>query len=158
MDYWKILRKSCVSSCFYNVEKRQLELSVLDQQVNRRGKSMPNQTEFPFANARKISELEVIAAEQAIKQQFGIDFTQRKTLIKNGIDNYLSVSIQLHPKIIAWAKAEAEKKELNIKQSLTKYFSMRSLFDFGVEAIAITVSCDLWGDRFHMGFMSGAVI
>ncbi|MEI6332248.1 MAG: hypothetical protein WCP16_23660 [Pseudanabaena sp. ELA645] len=71
---------------------------------------MPNQTEFPFTNARKISELEVIAAEQAIKQQFGIEFTQRKTLIKNGIENYPSVSIQLHPKIIAWAKAEAEKK------------------------------------------------
>lgn len=34
---------------------------------------MPNQTEFPFANARRISESEVIAAEQAITQQFGIN-------------------------------------------------------------------------------------
>ena len=71
---------------------------------------MSNQTEFPFANARKISELEVIAAEQAINQQFGIDFTQREALIKNGIENYPSISIQLHPQIITWAKAEAEKK------------------------------------------------
>ena len=39
---------------------------------------MSNQTEFPFAKARRISESEVIAAEQAIKQQFGINFTQRK--------------------------------------------------------------------------------
>ena len=71
---------------------------------------MPNQTEFPFANARRISESEIIAAEQAITQQFGINVTQRKTLSKNEIENYQSISIQLHPKIISWAKAEAEKK------------------------------------------------
>jgi predicted DNA binding CopG/RHH family protein len=71
---------------------------------------MPNQTEFPFANARRISESEVIAAEQAITQQFGINVTQRKTLIKNEIENYQSISIELHPKIISWAKAEAKKK------------------------------------------------
>jgi predicted DNA binding CopG/RHH family protein len=71
---------------------------------------MLNQTEFPFANARRISESEVIAAEQAIKQQFGINLTQRKTSIKNETENYQSISIQLHPKIITWAKAEAEKK------------------------------------------------
>jgi predicted DNA binding CopG/RHH family protein len=71
---------------------------------------MSNQTEFPFANARRISESEVTAAEQAITQQFGINVTQRKTLIKNEIENYQSISIQLHPKIIAWAKTEAEKK------------------------------------------------
>jgi predicted DNA binding CopG/RHH family protein len=71
---------------------------------------MPNQTEFPFANARRISESEVIAAEKAIKQQFGINLTQRKSSLKNEIENYQSISIQLHPKIITWAKAEAEKK------------------------------------------------
>ena len=71
---------------------------------------MSNQTEFPFAKARRISESEVIAAEQAIKQQFGINFTQRKALIKNETETYQSISIQLHPKIITWAKAEAEKK------------------------------------------------
>jgi len=71
---------------------------------------MSNQTEFPFAKARRINESEIIAAEQAIKQQFGINFTQRKALIKNETENYQSISIQLHPKIITWAKAEAEKK------------------------------------------------
>ena len=71
---------------------------------------MSNQTEFPFGEARRISESEVIAAEQAIKQQFGINFTQRKALIKNETENYQSISIQLHPKIITWAKAEAKKK------------------------------------------------
>lgn len=71
---------------------------------------MPNQTEFPFANARRISKSEVIAAEKAITEQFGINVTQCKTLIKNEIENYQSISIQLHPKIISWAKAEAEKK------------------------------------------------
>jgi predicted DNA binding CopG/RHH family protein len=71
---------------------------------------MPNQTEFPFANARKISDVEVIAAEQAIKQQFGISPIQHNASIKNETENYQSISIQLHPKIITWAKAEAEKK------------------------------------------------
>ncbi|WP_434686154.1 AT hook motif protein [Pseudanabaena minima] len=71
---------------------------------------MPNQTEFPFANARRISESEVIAAEKAIKQQFGINLTQSKSSLKNEIENYQSISIKLHPKIITWAKAEAEKK------------------------------------------------
>ncbi len=71
---------------------------------------MPNQPEFPFASARRISESEVIAAEKAIKQQFGINLTQSKSSLKNEIENYQSISIQLHPKIITWAKAEAEKK------------------------------------------------
>jgi hypothetical protein len=71
---------------------------------------MPNQTEFPFANARRISESEVRDAEKAIKQQFGINLTQSKSLLKNEIENYQAISIQLHPKIITWAKAEAEKK------------------------------------------------
>ena len=71
---------------------------------------MPNQPEFPFANARRISESEIIAAEKAIKQQFGINLTQSKSSLKNEIENYQSISIQLHPKIITWAKAEAEKK------------------------------------------------
>jgi predicted DNA binding CopG/RHH family protein len=71
---------------------------------------MSNQTEFPFANARRISESEVIAAEKAIKQQFGINLTQSKSSLKNEIENYQSISIQLHPKIIIWAKSEAEKK------------------------------------------------
>jgi len=71
---------------------------------------MPNQTEFPFANARRISESEVRDAEKAIKQQFGINLTQNKSLLKNEIENYQAISIQLHPKIITWAQAEAEKK------------------------------------------------
>ena len=71
---------------------------------------MPNQPEFPFANARRISESEIIAAEKAIKQQFGINLTRSKSSLKNEIENYQSISIQLHPKIITWAKAEAEKK------------------------------------------------
>ena len=71
---------------------------------------MSNQPEFPFANARRISESEVIAAEQAIKQQFGINLTQHKDSTKNETENYQSISIQLDPKIIAWAKAEATKK------------------------------------------------
>jgi hypothetical protein len=33
---------------------------------------MLNKIEFPFINSRRISELEVIAAEQAIQEQFGI--------------------------------------------------------------------------------------
>jgi uncharacterized protein (DUF4415 family) len=69
---------------------------------------MLNEPEFPFVNARRISELEVIAAEQAIQEQFEISYTQRGRPVKS--EKYQPVSIRLHPQVMAWAKSEAEKQ------------------------------------------------
>jgi uncharacterized protein (DUF4415 family) len=71
---------------------------------------MRNEIEFPFINSRRISELEVIAAEQAIQRQFGINYTQRGRPKKSDTEKYKPISIRLHPQVIAWAKSEAEKK------------------------------------------------
>jgi hypothetical protein len=38
---------------------------------------MKKKAEFPFAQARRISPSEVIAAEQAIEEQFGINYTRQ---------------------------------------------------------------------------------
>ncbi len=66
--------------------------------------------EFPFANARRISHQEVVSAEQAIQEQFGINCTRIGRPIKSEAEKYQSISIRLHPKIIAWAKSEAKKQ------------------------------------------------
>ncbi|MDD1413226.1 AT hook motif protein [Dolichospermum sp. ST_con] len=64
---------------------------------------MKKNDEFPFAYARRISPSEVIAAEQAIQEQFGINYTRRGRPVKSGTEKYQSVSIRLHPQVITWA-------------------------------------------------------
>jgi hypothetical protein len=44
---------------------------------------MANPVEFPFAKARKITPEEVMAAEKAIKEQFGIDASRGMKLYLN---------------------------------------------------------------------------
>jgi hypothetical protein len=55
---------------------------------------MKENTEFPFAHARRISPSEVIAAEQAIEEQFGINYTRRGRPAKSEAEKYQSVSIR----------------------------------------------------------------
>ncbi len=71
---------------------------------------MANPVEFPFAKARKITPEEVMAAEKAIKEQFGIDASRVGRPPKNETEKYQAISIRLHPQVIAWAKAEAKKQ------------------------------------------------
>jgi uncharacterized protein (DUF4415 family) len=71
---------------------------------------MKKKAEFPFAHARRISQSEVISAQKAIEEQFGSPYTQRGRPMKSETEKYQSVSIRLHPQVIAWAKSEAEKQ------------------------------------------------
>jgi len=71
---------------------------------------MPKKVEFPFADARRISHQEVLLAEKAIQEQFGDKCARLGRPIKSEAEKYQSVSIRLHPKIIAWAKSEAIKQ------------------------------------------------
>ena len=71
---------------------------------------MKKNHEFPFTKARRITPSEVIAAEQAIEEQFGINYTRRGRPTKSETEKYQPVSIRLHPQVIAWAKSEAEKQ------------------------------------------------
>jgi uncharacterized protein (DUF4415 family) len=88
---------------------------------------MKKNAEFPFAHARRISPSEVIAAEQAIQEQFGINYTRRGRPAKSETEKYQSVSIRLHPQVIAWAKSEAEKQGVGyqtiINEALLKLVS-----------------------------------
>jgi uncharacterized protein (DUF4415 family) len=72
---------------------------------------MPKNSEFPFESARRITDAELRAAEQAVQEQFDIDIVaQRGRPPKPEDERYEAISIRLHPKVIAWAKVEAEKR------------------------------------------------
>ena len=64
--------------------------------------------EFPFESARRITADEVVAATQAVKAQFGIEPPLRGRPAKDESEKYEPVSIRLHPKVIKWARKEAE--------------------------------------------------
>jgi uncharacterized protein (DUF4415 family) len=66
--------------------------------------------EFPFTSARRITAQEVAAAEAAVKEQFGIEPPKRGRPAKDESERYESVSIRLHPKVMAWAKEEAAER------------------------------------------------
>lgn len=67
-------------------------------------------TEFPFASARRITPQETAAAEEAIKEQFGIEPPKRGRPAKDESERYEPVSIRLHPKVMEWAKEEAAER------------------------------------------------
>jgi uncharacterized protein (DUF4415 family) len=69
---------------------------------------MNKNTEFPFANARRITPEEISQAKTAIKEQFGEEYT-----IRNSNPDYELVSLKLDAKIVSWAKQEAEKRGVN---------------------------------------------
>jgi uncharacterized protein (DUF4415 family) len=73
---------------------------------------MPKKTEFPFKNARRITTKEVVAAEKAVKEQFGIEASRRGRPRKEDDEKYQAISIKLHPSVLKWAKAEAKRKKI----------------------------------------------
>lgn len=81
-------------------------------------------TEFPFESARRITAEEVAAATEAVKQQFGIEPSKRGRPAKNESELTIPVSIRLHPKVIEWAKEEAQRQGVGyqtvINQALLK--------------------------------------
>lgn len=64
-------------------------------------------TEFPFASARRITPQEVAAAEEAVREQFGIEPAKRGRPAKDDKERYEPVSIRLHPRVLEWAKEAA---------------------------------------------------
>ena len=60
------------------------------------------ESEFPFDRARRITPEEHQRFKAALKSQFGAKPQDES-------EPYESVSIQLHPKVLNWAKEEAKK-------------------------------------------------
>lgn len=71
---------------------------------------MSNNSEFPFASARRIPREEVAAAAQAVQEQFGIDAGRRGRPVKSEAEKHEAISIRLHPQVLSWAKAEGERR------------------------------------------------
>lgn len=67
--------------------------------------------EFPFSKARRITEREVQSARKAIEEKTGMKRPSRGRPPK-GDAKYEPVSIRLHPKVLEWAKREAQKRKV----------------------------------------------
>ena len=67
-------------------------------------------TEFPFESARRITEQEVLEAQAAVREQFGIETPKRGRPPNGRKGQSEHVSIRLHPKVIEWAKEEGKKR------------------------------------------------
>ena len=70
---------------------------------------MKKQKDFPFENARRITEGEVRAGKKAIEEKIGVKRRSRGRPPK-GEDKFQPVSIRLHPKALEWAKKEAKRR------------------------------------------------
>lgn len=71
---------------------------------------MSQDSEFPFERSRRVTPEENQAFRSAIADQFGISPKKRGRPSKEEEEKYEPISIRLHPKVLAWAKAEAEKR------------------------------------------------
>ena len=70
---------------------------------------MSQEPEFPFDRARRVTPEEHQRFKAAIEQQLDVKLRDRPNVAQSG-EHYESVVLQLHPKILGWAKAEAEKQ------------------------------------------------
>lgn len=71
---------------------------------------MNQESEFPFERARRVTPEESQVFRAAIADQFGVKLRKRGRPGKEEEEKYEPISIRLHPKILAWARAEAEKR------------------------------------------------
>lgn len=69
---------------------------------------MSQVSKFPFARARQVTPEESQALRSAITEQFGITLKQRGRPAQEQEEKDEPISIRLHPRVIAWAKAEAK--------------------------------------------------
>jgi len=72
---------------------------------------MKKERNFPFEDAREITDKEVRDARRAIEKTLGVKRPTRGRPSK-GKNKYNLISIRLHPKIMIWAKREAKKRHI----------------------------------------------
>ena len=71
---------------------------------------MKKKPEFPFDRARRVTPEENQKFREAISEQFGMELRKRGRPVKNEEEKYEPISLRLHPKVLAWAKEEAQKR------------------------------------------------
>ena len=70
---------------------------------------MSQEPEFPFDRARRVTPEEHQRFKTAIEQKLGVKLRDRTT-VPQADDSYESVVLQLHPRVLTWAREEAEKQ------------------------------------------------
>ena len=70
---------------------------------------MSQEPEFLFDRARRVTPEEHQRFKAAIEQQLDVKLRDCPSVAQSG-EHYECVVLQLHPKILSWAKAEAEKQ------------------------------------------------
>jgi len=81
---------------------------------------MNKESEFPFDRARRVTPEENQKFRAAISEQFGMELRKRDRLLKNEEEKYEPISIRLHPKALAWAKAEADKRGIGYQKVINE--------------------------------------
>ena len=81
-----------------------------EKRQNQSVKDMKKNSEFPFEKARRVTPEENQKFRQAISEQFGVKLKKRGRPTKDENEKYEPISIRLHPKVLAWAKEEANKR------------------------------------------------
>ena len=81
---------------------------------------MKKESNFPFERARRVTPQENQEFRKAISEQFGIELRNRDFSSKNE-DNYELITLKIHPKILAWAKEESQKKGINYQIVINEF-------------------------------------
>ena len=71
---------------------------------------MKKESEFPFDRSRRVTPEENQQFREAISQQFGVTLRKRGRPVKQADENYQLISLRVHPKVLAWAKEEAQRQ------------------------------------------------
>ncbi|MDF5736481.1 MULTISPECIES: BrnA antitoxin family protein [unclassified Nostoc] len=71
---------------------------------------MKKESEFPFERARRVTPEESEKFREAISEQFSMNLRKRGRPAKHEDEKYKLIYLRLHPKVLAWAKEEAQKR------------------------------------------------
>jgi uncharacterized protein (DUF4415 family) len=71
---------------------------------------MRTSKDFPFDKARRINAKEIALARRAIEKATGLPRPARGRPVKPRDEKYLPTSIRIHPRALAWVKAEARRR------------------------------------------------
>lgn len=83
---------------------------MLEKPQKESAEDMKKESEFPFERAKRVTSAESQKFREAISEQFGVKLRKRGRPVKNENEKYEPISIRLHPKVLAWAKQEAQKR------------------------------------------------
>ena len=87
---------------------------------------MKNSNEFPFAKARRTTRAEAAAARNAIQEKTGVPRRNRGRPPKHAEEKYLSITMRLHPKALAWARREADRRGIGYQTIINQVLLERT--------------------------------